>query len=88
MSKIHLHFPTRRCFQDGHYGSIDSVKACFCHPDLRCYHRSCSFLDGMGNVVVCRLVPNPDGRFTVRRVGLQLHGIFDKNALRHNGGCR
>jgi hypothetical protein len=36
----------------------------------------------MGSVVICSLVPNPNGYFLPRRVGFQLRGVFDKHALR------
>jgi len=52
------------------------------HRELRCYLSNCSGLDSRGDVHVCSLVPNPDGLCMVRRVGVRLHGIFDKHALR------
>jgi hypothetical protein len=48
----------------------------------RCFWSDCSSLDSMGNVVVCSMVPNPNGRCVRRRVGLRLRGVFDKHALR------
>jgi hypothetical protein len=65
-------------------GGVDEYmpKMCRFNPRVRCYHSSCSSLDSMGNVVVCSLVPNPDGCCLPRRVGLQLRGVFDKHVLR------
>lgn len=55
---------------------------CRYYPDKRCYWSGCSSLDSMGSVVICSLVPNPNGYFLPRRVGFQLRGVFDKHALR------
>jgi hypothetical protein len=55
---------------------------CIHHFDLRCYHSSCSFLDDMGNVCVCSLVPNPNGSLMSKKVGFQLLGVLDKKVRR------
>jgi len=44
------------------------MKVCKYHPDKRCYHSSCDFIDAMGNVVVCPLHLNPNGYLTPRKV--------------------
>lgn len=61
------------------------VKMCVHRPDLRCYHSGCSSLDGMGNVVVCSLVPNPDGYCLPRKVVVVPVSVFNKH-LRRRGG--
>jgi len=37
------------------------VKYCRYYPDLRCYRSSCTYLDDMGNVRICYLLPKPVG---------------------------
>ena len=55
------------------------MKFCKYFPDRVCCRPSCSFLDGMGNVVPCRLVPNPDGFFMRRKVGHFFAPLFNKH---------
>jgi hypothetical protein len=50
---------------------------CRYHPDKRCFHPSCDFLDGLGMVGICPLKPNPDGHFVVRKVKPTNCSIFD-----------
>jgi len=59
-------------------------KMCRFNPRVRCYHSICSSLDSMGNVVVCSLVPNPDGFFMHKKVVPILRGVFDKHVLRRS----
>jgi len=35
--------------------------------DKRCFHSSCSFLDSLGRVSVCKFHPNPKGYFQNRK---------------------
>jgi hypothetical protein len=58
------------------------VKMCVHHPDLRCYFSACSGLDSMGNVVYCRFLPNPDGFFRHRKVGVALPSVSNKHLSR------
>lgn len=60
------------------------MKRCKFDSSKPCWHSSCDWIDSMGNVDVCPLVPNPDGRFVRRRVGFELHGVFDKHVLRRS----
>lgn len=47
---------------------------CKYHADKRCYHSSCSFIDVMGNVVVCPLHGNPLGR-CMRKVSVPSRNV-------------
>jgi hypothetical protein len=42
-------------------------KYCKIRPCKFCYHEGCSWLDKLGNVQVCPLVPNPYGYFQHRK---------------------
>jgi len=44
------------------------VKMCKFNPSKRCYHSSCDFIDAMGNVGICPLVPNPSGFFMRKKL--------------------
>jgi hypothetical protein len=55
------------------------VKWCRVSPDVRCYKSSCSSLDSMGNVVVCRRVRDLDAFHTSRRVAPVHVSIFSKH---------
>jgi hypothetical protein len=44
------------------------LKYCKHLPYKRCFHDSCSFLDALGNVRVCKFHPNPHGFFRLRVV--------------------
>jgi len=62
------------------------MKWCIYDMSRRCFHESCSSLDSMGNVVVCRLVRTG---FFVRKVsGGSPASIFSlmKGKGRHSGG--
>lgn len=45
----------------------------------QCFHSACSFLDSSGNVVVCPLLPNPNGRFLPHVVKESLSPAFSKH---------
>jgi len=53
------------------------AKPCKFHPERRCFHESCGYVDGSGLVVVCPLKPNPDGFFVARKVKPAHSSIFD-----------
>lgn len=57
------------------------MKVCRFDKSKRCYHSSCSWLSGSGEVILCPLYHGGD-MFSSRRVGFQLRGVFDKHALR------
>lgn len=58
------------------------VKMCKFDSSKRCYHLSCSVFDGSsGNISVCPLYQGGN-MIATRKVGLLLHGIFDKHASR------
>lgn len=44
------------------------IKKCRHFSHKRCFHESCSWLDGRGNVCVCGLLPNPRGFFHLKVV--------------------
>lgn len=54
------------------------MKMCKYHSDKRCYHSSCDFMDGMGNVVVCPLFSGGD-MFTRRSVKPVLVSVWSKH---------
>lgn len=54
-------------------------KFCRYHSDRRCYWSSCSFLDSMGNVVFCSLVPDRDSFFVPKKSKPVLHPLFSKH---------
>jgi len=65
--------------------SMTDMKKCKYHPEKRCYHSSCSIFDSRsGNVVLCPLFHGGE-LFTPRKVGVVLHGVFDKRFLRRGG---
>jgi len=45
------------------------LKYCKYRLGERCFYENCSWLDGLGNTVVCPLVSNPFGRFKKRKIG-------------------
>jgi hypothetical protein len=57
---------------------------CVHHPEKLCWHSSCDFLDAFGNVVVCPLFPNPNGRFKPRIVRVQFYPVFSKHSFRRS----
>lgn len=58
------------------------MKVCPHHPENRCYHSTCVFLDKMGNVCLCRWHPNRDGFFMRRVVVPSLCSPFSKHRYR------
>lgn len=55
------------------------VKFCKSHPDFRCYHDSCTFLDSMGNVHVCGLVFDKGALFMRKKVVCVSRPLFSKH---------
>jgi len=58
------------------------VNMCRFDSSKRCYWSGCSSLDSMGNVVVCSLVPNPDGFFMERKIAPVHVSVWSKHVLR------
>ena len=57
------------------------MKRCKFDSSKRCWHNSCSLFDAVsGNISVCPLFRGSD-MLASRRVGFQLHGIFDKKVF-------
>jgi hypothetical protein len=44
------------------------VKKCKFNPDIRCWHFSCDFVDGMGDIRICKYHLNPSGFFVRKKV--------------------
>lgn len=59
---------------------------CRYHPDKRCFHPSCDFLDGLGMVGICLYHGHVSGRDTPRRVGGSGLSLLQIWALRKRGG--
>lgn len=69
---------------DGFQPKVFTMKACHHHPENRCYHSTCAFLDKMGNVCLCRWHPNRNGFFMRRKVVFPLPSVFSKHG--YDGG--
>lgn len=62
---------------------LSSRKIC-CWDGGFCPYGSCSWLDGMGNVVLCDRHRNPSGYFMRKLPVPILVSIFDKHVLRRS----